>query len=91
MSEAVMTGLVNKGMPRQEAHKLLQQISSQSIAEQRPFSEVLKANGTVAKYLSGTEVEAALDPKSYLGASEQLVDAAVEKAVAERHARGLVG
>lgn len=91
MSEAVMTGLVNKGMPRQEAHKLLQQISSQSIAEQRPFSEVLKANETVTKCLSGAEVEAALDPKSYLGASEQLVDAAVEKAVAERHARGLVG
>jgi adenylosuccinate lyase len=89
MSEAVMTALVNKGVPRQDAHKLLQQLSSQSVAERRPFAELLRGNRTVAKWLSEAEVEAALDPKSYLGASEQLVDAAVKKAVAQRQARGL--
>ena len=90
MSEAVMTALVNKGMPRQEAHRLLQQLLSQSKAENKPFSEALAKNPTVAGYLSRDEMEAALDPRRYLGASDKLVDAAVEKAVAERRARGLV-
>jgi adenylosuccinate lyase len=90
MSEAVMIALVNKGMPRPEAHKLLQELTSQSIAEQKPYEETLKANRTVVKYLAAEEIEAALHPKSYLGASEQLIDAAVEKTVAERRARGLV-
>jgi adenylosuccinate lyase len=89
MSEAVMNTLVNKGMPRQEAHRLLQLLFSQSKSEQRPFGEVLKTNPTVAKFLSPEELEAALNPKSYLGASEELVDAAVEKAVTERRGRGL--
>ena len=89
MSEAVLTALVNKGMPRQEAHKLLQQLFSQSKAENMQFGQVLTSNPTVAKYLTKEEIEAALDPKSYLGATDQLIDLAIEKAVAERRARGL--
>jgi adenylosuccinate lyase len=90
MSEAVMTALVDKGMPRLEAHKLLQQLFAQSITDRRPYGETLKANTTLAKYLTAEEIDASLDPKSYLGASEQLVDAAVEKADDERRARGIV-
>jgi adenylosuccinate lyase len=90
MSESVMTALVNKGMPRQEAHKLLQQLLSQSKVENKSFSETLGKNPTVGRHLSREEIEAALDPRSYLGASGQLVDVAVERAVAERRARGLM-
>jgi len=89
MSEAVMTALVRRGMPRQDAHRLLQQLLSQSKAENMQFGETLGKNPIVAGYLSRTEIEAALDPRSYLGVSEQLVDSAVEKATAERRARGL--
>ena len=89
MSEAVMTALVKNGMPRQEAHRLLQQLFSESRAEQRSFGEMLTTNPTVSRFLSREQVEAALNPRSYLGASEELVDAAVEKAIAERRARGL--
>ena len=90
MSEAVMTALVNKGMPRQEAHRLLQQLLSQSKVESMGFMETLAKNPTVAGYLSREEIGDALDPRAYLGATRQLVDAAVEKATAERRARGLV-
>jgi adenylosuccinate lyase len=90
MSEAVLTALVGKGMPRQEAHRLLQQLLSQSKAKNERFSDALAKNSTVATYLSRKEIEAALDPQSYLGASAQLVDLAVERATAERRARGLV-
>ena len=89
MSEAVMTALVKKGMPRQEAHKLLQQLTSLARSEHGSFREVLEANAEIAKYLNRDEVGVALEPKAYLGASAELVDAAVARTVSERAARGL--
>jgi adenylosuccinate lyase len=89
MSESVMITLVRKGLPRQEAHRLLQQVVFESQEKKRSFEEALLSNSTVTKYLSREEVKAALEPKSYLGMSVELVDAAVEKTVAERRARGL--
>jgi len=90
MSEAVMAALVKKGLPRQEAHRLLQQLNAMARKDGRPFREILAANLEIAKYLGKGEIDAALDPKAYLGASAELVDAAVEKATAERRARGLI-
>jgi adenylosuccinate lyase len=89
MSEAVMIALVNKGMPRQEAHKLLQQIAFESQEKSKGFAEALAANAQIAKRLSKQEINSALNPKSYLGLSGELVDGAVGKTVAERKARGL--
>lgn len=89
MSESVMYALVNKGVPRQEAHKLLQQLFSKSRTEKKAFGETLMGDATVAKYLSRAELDSALNPKLYLGACEQLVDSAVEKASLERRVRGL--
>ena len=89
MSEAVMTALVSKGMPRLEAHKLLQQLLSQSRIDNMPFNETLSRNPLVTRYLSREEIEPALDARGYLGVSGHLVDVAVERAVAERRARGL--
>lgn len=89
MSESVMIALVGKGMPRQEAHRLLQQIVFESQDKKKSFGEVLIQNATVSKYLTKQEVDAALDPRSYIGASLELVHAAVDKTVAERGARGL--
>jgi len=91
MSESVMIALVGKGMPRQEAHRLLQQIVFESQDKKKNFGEVLAQNATISKYLAKQDVEAALDPKSYVGASRELVDAAVQKTVTERQARGLPG
>ena len=89
MSESVMIALVNKGMPRQEAHKLLQQLVFKSQEEKRSFSETLISDPTVVKHLTEKEVSAALEPKSYIGMSPVLVDAVVKNTVAERRARGL--
>ena len=89
MSESVMITLVRKGLPRQEAHRLLQQVVFESQDKKSSFEESLVSSPTVTKYLSREEVKAALEPKSYLGMSVELVDAAVKKTVAERRARGL--
>jgi adenylosuccinate lyase len=91
MSESVMIALVNKGMPRQEAHRLLQQLVFESQDKGKSFSETLVENVTISKYLTREEVNAALDPRTYIGVSPELVDAAVQKTLAERRARGLQG
>lgn len=89
MSESVMIALVNKGKPRQEAHRLLQQIVFSSPQTGESFGTLLKKNGAVSKLLSPIEIESCLDPKSYLGMSGDLVDLAVRKTMSERQARGL--
>lgn len=91
MSEAVMMALVRKSMPRQDAHKLLQKIVFESQRKMVPFADSLIRNAKISKYLTKKEVMSALDPKLYLGASIELVRAAVAKTLAERKARGLAG
>jgi adenylosuccinate lyase len=89
MSESVMIGLVNKGMPRQEAHRLLQQLVFESQEKNKGFAEALAGNAKIAKYLTNEEIKSSLNPKSYLGLSRELVDLAVSKTRSERKARGL--
>jgi adenylosuccinate lyase len=89
MSESVMIALVNKGMPRQEAHRLLQQLVFKSQEEKKNFSETLTHDATVTKHLTEEEVRSALEPKSYIGMSPVLVDTVVKNTAAERRARGL--
>jgi adenylosuccinate lyase len=89
MSESVMIALVNKGMPRQEAHRLLQQLVFKSQEEKKRFSETLIHDASVIKYMTEEEVRSALEPKSYVGMSPMLVDNVVKNTAAERRARGL--
>jgi adenylosuccinate lyase len=89
MSESVMISLVAKGLPRQEAHRLLQQLVFESLEKGRSFAEVLEQNPVVSKHLAKSDIQAALDPRSYIGASVKLADGAVEKSRSERRARGL--
>lgn len=89
MSESVMIALTVKGMPRQEAHRLLQQIVFNSQQTGEDFGALLLKNEVVSKLLTSKEVESCLDPRSYLGMSGQLVDLAISTTTAERRARGL--
>jgi adenylosuccinate lyase len=67
MSESVMMTLVKKGVNRQEAHELLRQLTIKSAVEKKPFKQTLLEDKLVSKTLSEKEIEAALDPKNYLG------------------------
>ena len=89
MAEPVVIALVRKGMPRQEAHRLLQQIVFHSQRSADSFREALIKNGAVSKLLSVPEIDSLLDPKSYLGMSQNLIDLAIEKTLVERRTRGL--
>jgi adenylosuccinate lyase len=67
MSEAVMMTLTRKGVDRQEAHELLRKLTVKSEVEKRHFREILLENQFVRGKLSEREIDAALNPKNYLG------------------------
>jgi len=89
MSEAVMIALVRKGMSRQEAHELLRKLTIKSEAEKQHFRETLLEDETVRAMLNRREIEAALNPKNYLGTAVKQVDLVIRKTQRERKARGL--
>jgi adenylosuccinate lyase len=88
MSEAVMIALTKKGMNRQAAHELLRKLAIKSEFENRPFGQALLENKAIAKKLVKKEVDAALNPRSYLGTAVKQVELMVEKTKMERRARG---
>lgn len=67
MSESVMMALVKKGIYRQEAHEMLRQLTIKSAVEKKPFKQTLLEDPLVSSKLSEKEIDAALDPKNYLG------------------------
>jgi adenylosuccinate lyase len=67
MSESVMITLVKKGVPRQEAHELLRQLTIKSASEHKPFKQTLQEDPQVSSKLSEKEIDYALNPKNYLG------------------------
>jgi len=89
MSEAVMLALARKGMDRQKAHTLIRGLAIKSEVEKRSFKEILIENSTVQKMLSGKEIDAALNPRNYLGTAVKQVELVVKKTTQERRAKGL--
>jgi adenylosuccinate lyase len=87
MAEAVVSALVGKGMNRQEAHELLRKLTINSELENRHLREVLVGNKTVRKFLTGKEVEQALDPWKYLGTAAKQVGQMIKKTRRERQTK----
>jgi len=76
MAESVVVRLVQKGLPRHEAHRLLMQLTRSMGPGSSLEEEVLK-HELLSKYLSPDEVREALDPTKYLGNYSELVDRAL--------------
>jgi adenylosuccinate lyase len=89
MSEAVMIALTRKGVSRQEAHELLRKLAVKSEMEKRNFKRLLLEDKFVNERLSKKEINAALNPKNYLGTATLQVENVVKKTMKERKARGL--
>ena len=73
MAEAVMMGLAEKGMGRQEAHELLRKLSIKAVKGNLPLKAVLVKSTQVKKYLGETEIDRLLDPKNYIGTAVEQV------------------
>jgi adenylosuccinate lyase len=79
LAERVVKFLVEAGVPRQEAHDRVRKVSMRALDDRIPFAEALQEDTFVAKRLKPREVREALDYKSYLGVTDQLIGKALRK------------
>ncbi len=64
-SQKVLLALVDKGMSREEAYKIVQKLAHESIGTQTGFKELLKKDELASRYLSPEEIETLFDIKYY--------------------------
>ncbi|MBN2518143.1 MAG: adenylosuccinate lyase, partial [Candidatus Altiarchaeota archaeon] len=79
MAENVMVKLVDKGMGRQEAHELARKCAMEVYDTGKDFYSVLSSNKEIKKYLSDTELKAALKPENYIGTAVEQVDRVIRE------------
>jgi 3-carboxy-cis,cis-muconate cycloisomerase len=76
MSESVAAELA-RSIGRPAAQQLVEGAARRSVSERRSFREVLLEVAEVRDHLGSPGVDRALDPRGYLGVSDQLVDRAL--------------
>ena len=87
MSESVVMRLVDKGVPRQEAHELVRECAMMAVEKDMPFKDVLLNCDKIRSKLSEEEIIDALNPKKYIGTAIEQVDNAI--AVIKEKCKGL--
>jgi 3-carboxy-cis,cis-muconate cycloisomerase len=73
MAEAVAFALAEK-VGKSDAHHLVEAASKKAVAEKKGLREVLSADTKVTMHLSVAELEKLLEPMTYQGASQALID-----------------
>jgi adenylosuccinate lyase len=71
-SEDVMLALAEKGMSREDAHALLQELTLRSLEQGLEFKEVLLADPRITNILSKEEIDNCLDPQRHLKNIDQI-------------------
>jgi adenylosuccinate lyase len=74
MAEPVLLALVGKGLGRQDAHELIRRCSMEAQKVGEDFKTRLMKTREVTSLLSEKEIDAAIDPKAYLGSTGQTID-----------------
>ncbi len=79
MAESVMMLLVKKGLARDKAHELVRRCAIKAQVENISLLDVLKKEKEINKLVSEDELKRSLDPESYIGRAEEIVDEVVKK------------
>jgi len=79
MAESLMTTLIGKGMGRGDAHELMRKTALKAAAENKTLKEVFVQENKKLKLLTDKEIDSALKPENYLGATEKLIDKVTKK------------
>ena len=79
MAESLMTTLIGKGMGRGDAHELMRKTALKAAHEDKSLREVFVEENKKLKLLTDKEIDDALNPENYLGATEKIVDRVVKK------------
>lgn len=78
MSERIMIELAHAGMDRQLAHELVRTAAQESFTKSIPFADVLSKDAHVKKLL-GKRLAELLNPKTYVGEAEKIVENALKE------------
>jgi adenylosuccinate lyase len=79
MAESVMTSLIGKGMGRGDAHELMRKTSLKAVSQNKTLKEAFIEENKKIKLLTETEINNALKPENYLGATEKIIDRVIKK------------
>tara|TARA_B100001123_G_scaffold61241_1_gene66627 strand:- start:4027 stop:5376 length:1350 start_codon:yes stop_codon:yes gene_type:complete len=77
MAEKIMLELVDRGMPREQAHEELRKSSIQAIEEGLGLDVACSRNAAITVLINEEDLQAMFDPRSHLGSSEEIVKSAV--------------
>ena len=79
MAESLMTTLIGKGIGRGEAHELMRKTSLKAASQNKSLNEVFIQENKKLKLLSEKDINNALKPENYLGATEKIIDRVINK------------
>ena len=74
MAEAFVIALGKTDLGRQDAHELIRNITMDSEKKRITFSENVKDNSEVQKYLNNKEISHCLNPDNYIGHSKEIIE-----------------
>ena len=74
MAEAFVIALGKTDLGRQDAHELIRNITMDSEKKRITFSENVKDNSEVQKYLNNKEISHCLKPDNYIGHSKEIIE-----------------
>ena len=80
MAEKLMLELVDRGMPRDQAHEELRSASMQAVESGSNLQDICRDLDGIMKFFEEKEVADLFEPESHLGSSEQIVDNSVSLA-----------
>ena len=72
-SQRVLTALIEKGMPRQQAYVAVQKRAMESWETHRPFPELIRSDEDIRGHLSPEELDAVFDVKHYSRFESEIV------------------
>src|SRR5690348_9913101 len=79
LAERIVNLLVETGVPRQDAHERIRKLSIRSLDERIPFGQLLLDDKFISKKLGSKEIKEALDYRTYLGVTRELVSLALKE------------
>jgi len=79
MAESLMTKLISKGMGRGEAHELMRKVSLKAVKQNKSLKEVFIEENKSLKALNEKEIDNALEPENYLGATDEIIEKVIKK------------
>jgi adenylosuccinate lyase len=79
MAEAVMIALVDKGIGRQDAHEIMRKLSMMALETNTHLGEQMALDETISQLFSPEEIDILMNPKSYIGQAERIVDKTLEE------------